>query len=84
MVIYRLAPGEIAPWSGSYRLVGHYGERTGRTVDREAGERLPTVEVEDDAEMWFVLGDQPQRHPRFRRGAARSVPATLTGAGQAG
>jgi len=59
MVIYRLAPGEIAPWSGTYRFVGHYGERTGRTVKIKSGEQLPLVEVEGDSEMWFALEDAP-------------------------
>lgn len=58
MVIYRLAPGEIAPWSGTYRLVAHYGERIGRTVSVKRGEQLPLVEVEGDSELWFVLDDE--------------------------
>ena len=59
MVIYRLAPGEVAPWSGTYRLVEHFGERTGRTVSVERGEQLPLVKVEGDSELWFVLEDEP-------------------------
>jgi hypothetical protein len=59
MVIYRLAPGELAPWSGTYRLVGHYGERTDRAVAVKAGEQLPLIEIEADSEMWFVLEDEP-------------------------
>jgi hypothetical protein len=60
VVIYRLAPGELAPWGGTYRLVGHYGERTDRAVAIKAGEQLPLIEIDSDAEMWFVLEDEPR------------------------
>lgn len=59
MVIHRLAPGELAPWDGRYRLVAHYGERTARTASVKRGEQLPLVEVEGDSELWFVLEDEP-------------------------
>lgn len=59
MVIYRLAPGEVAPWDGRYILVAHYGERTGRTVSIKRGDRLPFVEIEGNSELWFVLEDEP-------------------------
>ncbi len=58
MVIFRLAPGEVAPWAGSYRLVGHYGEWMGRTVSAKQGDRLPLVETEGKSELWFVLDDE--------------------------
>jgi hypothetical protein len=60
MVIYRLAPGETAPWAGTYRLVEHYGERKGRTVSVKRGEQLPLVEVDGDFEMWFVFEGDPE------------------------
>jgi hypothetical protein len=58
MVTYRLAPGEVAPWDGRYRLVTHYGERMDRMVSIKRGERLPLVEVEADSELWFVREDE--------------------------
>jgi hypothetical protein len=58
MVIYRLAPGELAPWSGGYRLVGDFGESLNRAVRVDRGARLPLVEVEDESEVWYVLEDE--------------------------
>jgi hypothetical protein len=59
MVIVRLAPGDAAPWTGTYALVGHYGEPTSYSVKRKAGERLPVVELMADIEpVWFVLMDE--------------------------
>jgi hypothetical protein len=59
MVIYRLAPGQIAPWDATYKLVADYGEQVGRTVTAKRGERLPLVAADDDSEFWFVLADEP-------------------------
>ncbi len=59
MVIYRLAPGDSAPWDGRYRLVAHYGEPQGRVVSVKRGERLPLVEVEGDSLLWFIREDEP-------------------------
>jgi hypothetical protein len=59
MVIYRLAPGEVAPWDGTYRLVADYGEQAGRAVSVKRGIRLPLVEATDDSELWFILVDEP-------------------------
>jgi hypothetical protein len=53
VVIFRLAPGEAAPWDGRYRLVGHYGEPLEVFAVRRAGELLPLVVSEAD-EVWFV------------------------------
>ncbi len=58
MVIYRLAPGEVAPWGGTYGLFEHYGERTERKFSVKRGEQLPLMEVEGDSELWFVLEDE--------------------------
>lgn len=58
VVIFRLAPGETAPWSGTYPLFGHYGERTGRLVSVKCGDQLPLAQVKDDIEMWFVLENE--------------------------
>jgi len=59
MVIFRLAPGEVAPWDGTYELVGEYGEHTGRLITLRNGERLPLVGAADDSELWFILLDEP-------------------------
>jgi len=59
MVIYRLAPGEVAPWDGTYKLVADYGEQVGRTVSVRRGTRLPLAEAIDDSGLWFVLADEP-------------------------
>lgn len=60
MTIVRHFPGDEAPWSGTYALVGHYGEETGVTVRRLAGERLPFVVVTNvEQPVWYVLSDVP-------------------------
>lgn len=56
MPIYRIQPGEPAPWTGQYRLVGHYGERTNYSVWCEEGATLPLVtSTADIGPLWFVL-----------------------------
>jgi hypothetical protein len=56
MVVVRHYPGDIAPWTGVYALVGHFGEPTDfAVVIREVGERLPVVSVAADyGPFWFV------------------------------
>jgi hypothetical protein len=55
MAILRHAPGERAPITGTYALVGHYGEVTGFSVECQEGEQLPFVSVSADYEwLWFV------------------------------
>jgi hypothetical protein len=56
MALLRHQPGDIAPWTGTYVLVGHYGEATDlAAVWRNAGERLPSFTgVADSGQFWFV------------------------------
>ena len=60
MPIIRHLPGEVVPWTGTYALVGHYGEHTGVSVWLHAEERLPLVLVAADVEypVWFFLIDE--------------------------
>ncbi len=60
MAILRLAPGDTAPWTGTYKLVAHYGEPMDHTVSIKRGERLPLVEMTTDTELWFVLMDEAE------------------------
>ncbi len=60
MAILRLAPGDTAPWTGTYKLVAHYGEPMDRIVSIKQGEHLPLVEIGGDSELWFVLMDEPE------------------------
>ena len=54
--ILRLSPGEVAPWEGTYTLVGHYGEATGIAVWVGQGTRLPLViAAEVEGPLWYVL-----------------------------
>jgi hypothetical protein len=56
MAILRQSPGEIAFSSGTYALVGHYGEPTGFAVGVKQGDRLPLVAVATrNGPLWFVL-----------------------------
>ena len=55
MPIFRLQPGEIAPWTGQYTLVTHWGEATNYSVWRNEGEPLPVVASTADDPLWFVL-----------------------------
>jgi hypothetical protein len=55
MPIFRLEPGEIAPWAGRYELVTHYGESTNFSVWCDEGARLPLVVSTTDELLWFVL-----------------------------
>jgi hypothetical protein len=56
MAIFRLEPGEVAPWPGFYSLVGHYGEGTNFSVWRDRGQRLPTFTGDPEhGPFWFVL-----------------------------
>jgi hypothetical protein len=58
MVIVRHVPGDDAPWTGWYALVGHYGESTDYIVWCEAGERLPVLTgAADIGPFWYVLMD---------------------------
>jgi hypothetical protein len=60
MPIVRSQPGEVARFSSTYALVGHYGEPVGVAVWRNAGERLPlvAVAVEHEPPVWYVLADR--------------------------
>jgi hypothetical protein len=63
MPILRHLPGEIAPRSGTYALVGHYGEVTGFAVRCDKGDRLPLVATSEQfGELWYVLVDEAQPH----------------------
>ncbi len=57
MVILRLAPGEPAPWAGTYALVGHYGEPIGFAKRCAKGDRLPLAAANADGPLWYVLVD---------------------------
>jgi hypothetical protein len=58
MPIRRHLPGEVAPGTGSYALVGHYGEPSGVAVWRDGGERLPLVSADLEHPLWFFLVDE--------------------------
>lgn len=65
MVITRFRPGDLPFTHGLYELVGHYGERTGRTSDNEEGEVLPSglheangSQIEEP--LWYVRSDDLQ------------------------
>jgi len=59
MPILRFYPGNIAPWSGTYALVGHYGEATTYSVRCDEGSRLPVLTVSGDHEpFWFVFAHE--------------------------
>jgi hypothetical protein len=55
MAILRLAPGDEAPWEGSYALVAEWGESLGFAVWRNKGERLPLTTVAEAGPVWYVL-----------------------------
>lgn len=52
--VLRLAPGECAPWEGTYVLVGHYGEPTGVAQWFEKGAQLPLAAAEVEYPLWYV------------------------------
>jgi hypothetical protein len=55
MALVRYQPGAVAPRTGEYALVGHYGEATNLSVWRERGEVLPTFTgVGESGPFWFV------------------------------
>jgi hypothetical protein len=55
MALLRHQPGDIVPRTGTYVLVGHYGEGTDLTVWCQAGQRFPTmVGAADFGPFWFV------------------------------
>lgn len=65
MVLLRLQPGNTAPWTGQYSLVGHYGEGTNFSVWCDAGERLPSVIITSDmGPFWFVLMHEADEQTR--------------------
>lgn len=58
MPIVRHAPGDTAPVSGTYALVGHFGEWTDFAVLIDAGERLPVVTTTTaSGPLWYVNVD---------------------------
>ena len=53
--IQRNEPGEVARFSTTYAVVGHYGESSGIAMWRNAGERLPFVIATDvEPPVWYV------------------------------
>jgi len=65
MAIFRLAPGEIAPWDGLYVFVGHYGEATDLAVWCDRGDRLPHIAITADiGPLWYVREDEADELPR--------------------
>ena len=65
MPIFRLQPGEVAPWSGQYALVGHYGEATDASVWCDAGQRLPVLAGPNEVgPLWFVLVEEANEQAR--------------------
>ena len=65
MVLIRHAPGDLAPWTGTYVVVGHYGEATDFAVWCERGDRLPLVIVAADfGPLWFVHLDVANENVR--------------------
>jgi hypothetical protein len=55
--ILRLTPGDTAPWTGTYSLVGHYGEPAGIARWFDEGARLPLATAEVEYPVWYVLVD---------------------------
>lgn len=53
--LIRFEAGTTAPASGTYALVGHYGEETGFAVWCNAGEKLPLalISVQVAHPLWF-------------------------------
>jgi hypothetical protein len=65
MPIFRLQPGDIAPRTGRYNLVGHYGEATTYSVRCNAGDRLPLMAGPVEyGRFWFVLVDEANEQAR--------------------
>lgn len=63
--IVRHSPGETSPVSGTYVLVGHYGEATNFAVWCDKGERLPLVTVAADyGPFWFVRVHESDKQAR--------------------
>lgn len=58
--LLRYEPGEIAPHTGSYNVVGHYGEPVRVALWFDKGDRLPLVAAADvEPPIWYVLADVP-------------------------
>ncbi len=58
MPILRYKPGDEAPASTTYALVGHYGESTDFVMWLNQGERFPFVTVAADyGPFWYVRVD---------------------------
>jgi hypothetical protein len=55
VAILRLAPGEDAPWEGTYALVGHYGEPAGVAQWFAKGGQLPLATADAEYPLWYVL-----------------------------
>jgi hypothetical protein len=63
--ILRHTPGEIVPRTGTYALVGHFGESTDFAVWCNEGERLPLVTVAaETGPFWFVHVDESDEPAR--------------------
>jgi hypothetical protein len=63
--IVRHQPGDLAPWTGTYVLVGHYGEATDVAVWCARGDRLPLVTIAAAfGPLWFVHVDVADERPR--------------------
>jgi hypothetical protein len=59
VVLLRHAPGERCPISGTYALVGHYGEVMGFARMFDKGATFPLVTVSAEGPAWYVLVDVP-------------------------
>lgn len=65
MPVVRLQPGDLAPWTGRYALVGHYGEATTYSVRLNEGERLPLMSGPAEyGPFWYVLMDEANEQTR--------------------
>jgi hypothetical protein len=58
MPILRFKPGDIAPASSTYALVGHYGEATNVALWINEGDQLPFITVAGEyGRFWYVRVD---------------------------
>jgi len=58
MPIPRFHPGQVAPVSSTYALVGHYGEATNVALWLDAGAQLPFITVAGEyGPFWYVRVD---------------------------
>jgi hypothetical protein len=53
--IHRLSPGDPVPWTGTYGLVGHYGEPAGIAQWFDKGVRLPLATGQVEYPVWYAF-----------------------------